>query len=320
VSDRLPGRFRVGHWSDAEGWTGCTVVLAPAGAVGACEVRGGGPGTRESDLLSPAASAPGPQAVLLTGGSAFGLAAADGAVRFLAEQGAGFRTRAGVVPLVAGAVVFDLGLGDREARPDAAAAYAACTGASTAVPQRGSLGAGTGCTVGKLLGPEHWTKGGLGYAAAGLAGGAVVAALAVVNAFGEVLAEDGSVLAGVWRAGGYRRTIELLAAGETRATPWNESTTLVCVLTDAALTKTEAWVVARAASSGVARAVDPSATAVDGDVVYCLADGRVEVDRLALAALAAEVTAAAIRDAVRSASGAPGCPSADERRSANEGR
>jgi L-aminopeptidase/D-esterase-like protein len=310
--EELPGGFRVGHWSDRDGWTGCTVVLAPAGAVGACEVLGGGPGTRESDLLSPAASPRGADAVLLTGGSAFGLAAADGVVRFLAERGVGFRTRVGVVPLVAGAVVFDLGLGDAEARPDAAAGYTACERASTAVPERGSVGAGMGCTVGKLLGAEHWTKGGLGYAATGLDGGAAVAALAVVNAFGDVLAEDGSILAGVRRQGSYRRTVELLAAGETRTAPWNESTTLVCVLTDAAVTKTEAWLIARAASSGVARAVDPSATAVDGDVVYCLAAGATDADQLALSALAAEVTAAAIRDAVRSAKGAPSCPAANE--------
>jgi L-aminopeptidase/D-esterase-like protein len=308
--EELPGGFQVGHWSDAKGWTGCTVVLAPAGAVGACEVRGGGPGTRESDLLSPAASPPGPDAVLLTGGSAFGLAAAEGVMGFLAERGVGFRTRAGTVPLVAGAVVFDLALGDADARPDAAAAREACRAASTAAPERGCVGVGTGCTVGKLLGPEHWTKGGLGYAAANLAGGVSVAALAAVNAFGDVLAEDGSILAGVRTQDGYRRTVELLAAGKSRATSWNESTTLVCVLTDASLTKTEAWLVARAASSGVARAVDPSATTVDGDVVFCLAAGRTEADPLAVSALAAEVTAAAIRDAVRSARGAPGCPAA----------
>jgi L-aminopeptidase/D-esterase-like protein len=313
VTATLPGGFQVGHLSDREGWTGCTVVLAPPGSVGACEVRGGGPGTRESDLLSPAASAPGADAVLLTGGSAFGLAAAGGVMRHLEEREVGVRTRAGTVPLVAGAVVFDLALGNRAARPDAAAGYAACENAHGGIPERGSVGVGTGCTVGKLLGPGHWTKGGVGYAAAELAGGASIAALAAVNAFGDVVAEDGSTLAGAWRDGAYRRTVELLAAGESPARPARESTTLVCLVTDALVTKTEAWRVARSASSGVARAVDPSATAVDGDVVYCLAAPTVEVDTLALSALAAEVTAAAIRDAVRSAAGAPGCPAAGER-------
>jgi L-aminopeptidase/D-esterase-like protein len=175
------------------------------------------------------------------------------------------------------------------------------------------VGAGTGCTVGKLLGPAGWTKGGLGFAGRTLAGGGKVAALAAVNAFGEVVAEDGSVLAGVWRDGSYRRTVDLLAAGESPLRPWRESTTLVCVLTDAVLDKTQAWLVARAASAGVARAVNPAATAVDGDVVYCVATGRADLDPLTVAAVAADVTAAAIRDAVVQATGAPGCPAASER-------
>jgi L-aminopeptidase/D-esterase-like protein len=308
----LPEGVTVGHWTDRRGWTGCTVILAPEGSVVACEVRGGGPGTRETDLLGPAASAPGANAVVLSGGSAFGLAAADGVVHRLEEQGAGYRTRAGVVPLVASAVVFDLALGDSGARPGPAEGHAAAEAATRDV-ERGSVGAGTGCTVGKLLGPDAWTKGGLGFAGRTLAGGGAVSALAVVNAFGEVLAEDGSILAGAWRDGDYRRTVDLLARGESPHRPWRESTTLVCVLTDAALTKTQAWLVARAASAGVARAVDPAATAVDGDVVYCVATGRKDVEGLTLAAVAADVTAAAIRDGVRQAAGAPGCPSAAER-------
>jgi L-aminopeptidase/D-esterase-like protein len=312
VSGQLPDGFRVGHWSDHEGWTGCTVVLAPEGAVGACEVRGGGPGTRESDLLSPAGTASGPNAVLLTGGSAFGLAAAEGVVRWLAERGQGFRTPAGVVPLVAGAVVFDLALGDAEARPDAEAGYAACEAASAGEPARGTIGVGTGCTVGKLLGGDGWTKGGIGLAFESLADGTTVASLAAVNAFGDVLAEDGSVLAGVRRGGKYARTTDLLAAGEQLVRTWDGSTTLVCVLTDAALTKTQAWLVARAAGSGVARTVDPCATAVDGDVVYCVASGQMEADPVALSALAARAVAASVRDAVREATSAPGCPAAAE--------
>lgn len=308
----LPDGVRVGNWTDAVGLTGCTVVLAPEGSIAACEVRGGGPGTRESDLLTPAASPPGANAIVLAGGSAFGLAAADGVVRWLAEREIGFMTRAGLVPLVAGAVVFDLALGDAEARPGPDAGYAACEAAGREV-ERGNVGAGTGCTVGKLLGPDAWTKGGLGFAGRTLAGGGKVAALAIVNAFGEILAEDGSVLAGPWRDGAYRRTVDLLAAGESSLRPWRESTTLVCVLTDTALTKTQAWLVARATSAGVARAVDPAATAVDGDVVYCISTGRVKVDPLTVSAVAATVTAEAIRDGVRRAEGAGGCPSAADR-------
>jgi len=302
----------VGHWTDLAGWTGCTVILPPDGSVAACEVRGGGPGTRESDLLGPGASATGVHAVLLTGGSAFGLAAADGVVQYLSERGIGVRTRAGVVPLVPAAVVYDLALGSAEVRPDAAAGFAACLAAATTL-ERGSVGAGTGCTVGKLLGPECWTKGGLGLASTRLSDGALVVSLAVVNAFGEVVAEDGSVLAGAWRDGTYRRTADLLARGESHLRPWREATTLVCVLTDAALTKSEAWAVARATNAGIARAVDPSATAVDGDVAYCVATGRVESDALVVSTLAAEATTRAIRDAVRAATGAPGCPALRDR-------
>jgi L-aminopeptidase/D-esterase-like protein len=304
---RLPTGFSVGHWSDREAWTGCTVVLAADGTISAGEVRGGGPGTRESDLLSPASAAPGAQALLLTGGSAFGLGAADGVVDFLAERGIGFQTRVARVPLVAAAVVYDLALGDAAARPTPADAYAACE-AAVAGPERGSVGVGTGCTVGKLLGPDCWTKGGFGVASTELAGGATVAALAAVNAFGEVLAEDGSVLAGIRREGGYVRAAELFREGVGADRPWGEATTLVAVLTDATLTKTQAWLVARAASAGVARAVFPSATAFDGDVAYCFASGGVDADPLAVSVLAAEVTAAAIRDGVRQATSAPRCP------------
>ncbi len=308
----LPPGFRVGHWTDAEGWTGCTVVLAPPGSVGSGEVRGGGPGTRESDLLSPATSTPGPQAVLLTGGSAFGLAAATGVAGWLEEQGLGHPTPAGLVPLVSAAVVFDLMLGSPDARPDAAAGHAACEAAVEDVVERGSVGAGTGCTVGKLLGREHWTKGGLGAARLAV-DGAVLTAIAAVNPVGDVLGSDGEVLAGAWRHGGYVRTVNLLAAGERPTLAARENTTLVCLATDARLTKLQAWLVARAASAGVARAVSPCATPFDGDMTFCLASGQVEVDPMVVSALAAEVSSAAIRDAVMRATAAPGCASAADR-------
>ena len=326
VTSALPAGFQVGHWTDRERWTGCTVVLAPENSVASCEVRGGGPGTRETDLLSPAAAVPGPQAVLLTGGSAFGLAAADGVVRWLAERDLGFQTRVAKVPLVPAAVVYDLALGDPEARPDATAGYAACEAARPEVPERGSIGVGTGCSVGKFLGMENATKGGLGYASATTNDGVTVAALAAVNALGEVLAEDGSVLAGMWERGRYVRSGDVLrergapltafrgGQGPPQARPWAlESTTLICVVTDARLTKTQAWLVARSASSGVARAVAPVATPYDGDVAFCLAGGAVEADPLMIAVVAADLTAEAIRNAVRQATGAPGCPASDER-------
>jgi L-aminopeptidase/D-esterase-like protein len=312
VTPALPPGFAVGHWTDRSRWTGCTVILAPDGAAGACEVRGGGPGTRESDVLSPASAAPGVHALLLAGGSAFGLAAADGVVRYLEERGVGLATAAARVPLVAAAVVYDLALGE-DARPAAEEGYGACAAAGAEL-DRGSVGVGTGCTVGKLLGPAYWTKGGFGAASTVLSTGATVTALAAANALGEVVAENGDVLAGMWRDGAYVGAAEILREGATAPRPWRDATTLVCVLTDARLTKTQAWLVARAASAGVARAVVPSATPFDGDVAYCLAGGGADADLVAVAALGAELTAAAIRDAVRSATGAPGCPSASEHR------
>lgn len=310
MSLELPGGFRIGHCTDRVGWTGCTVVLCPEGAVGACEVRGGGPGTRETDLLTPAAAVPGPNAVLLAGGSAFGLAAAEGVVRWLEERGIGFPTRAARVPLVAAAVVYDLALGDPGARPGPEAGYAACQAAVGEAGERGSVGVGAGCTVGKLLGPERWTKGGLGAAAEEVAGGARVAAVAAVNPVGEVVAEDGSVLAGIRGESGFLRSEEVVRERGIERRPWREATTLACVLTDALLTKREAWLVARAASAGVARAVVPSATSFDGDVSFCLAAGKVEADVDAVSVAVAEAVAAAIRDAVLQADGAPGCPAA----------
>jgi putative pantetheine hydrolase len=231
----LPAGFRVGHATiDDDGWaTGCTVILPPPGVVAAGEVRGGGPGTRESDLLSPATGAREVQAVLFSGGSAWGLGLADALMHRLWSDGRGYRTRLGhLIPLVPAAVVYDLGLGGEE-RPGTDAALEAYDGATTD-PARGSVGAGTGCVVGKLLGAAAATKGGLGLATE-VVDGATVTALAVVNAFGDVLAEDGSVLAGPVARRRLRAHADLLRAGERGLEPPSsrEATTLVCVMTDA---------------------------------------------------------------------------------------
>jgi len=308
---RLPDGVTVGHWTDRTGWTGCTAILGPEGCVSAGEIRGGGPGTREFDLLSPATSTPGAQAIVLAGGSAFGLAAAEGAVAWMRERDIGFHAPNATIPLVAGAVVYDLLLGDPSAYPDAAAGYAACEAAGPEL-ERGSVGAGTGCTAGKLLGPDHWTKSGFG-AASELAGDALVTALAVANPIGDVIGPDGRVAAGVWRDGDWQPTVDLVRAGTGFASGEREATTLVCILTDAQLSKTEAWKIARAGTAGLARAIAPCATALDGDLVTCLGTGRVPADPFVLEVVAAEAVAAAIRDAAAQATAAPGCPTAAER-------
>jgi L-aminopeptidase/D-esterase-like protein len=303
------GGIAVGHATDVRGWTGCTVVVVPPGSTSACEVRGLAPGTRETALLGPAGSVQSADAILLTGGSAFGLAAADGVVRELERAGRGHPTPAGRVPIVAAAVIFDLMLGDAAARPgpdDGAAAFRAAAQGPHAV---GSVGAGTGATVGKLEGAAGWVKGGLGAASRRLADGVTLAALAVVNAVGDVIGEDGAVLAGPRREHGFARTSELLATMPALPVRPAEATTLVCLATDARLDKTATWQLARAAHAGVARAVDPAATALDGDVAFAVATGEREAGQtLALGPVAAVVTGAAIRDAVRQATGAPGCP------------
>ena len=309
MTPALPRGFTLGHWTGRATATGCTVVLAPEGAVAAGEVRGGGPGTRESDLLSPAAATAGIDALLLTGGSAHGLAAADGVMAWLEARGRGFATPSGHrVPLVAGAVVFDLPLGDGNVRPGAVEGAAACEAAGTDVA-RGNVGVGTGCTVAKLLGPDGWSKGGFGAATEDVEG-CRVTALAAVNALGDVVGEDGTPLAAPRHRGRMVPTADLLRAGMRPQLGAREATTLVAVLTDARLTKTEAWTIARAASAGVARAVDPAGTAFDGDACFCLASGDVDADPLVLGTVVPHVVAAAIRDGVRSAEPLWGCPAA----------
>jgi L-aminopeptidase/D-esterase-like protein len=306
VSELLPppSGFAIGHWTDEEGATGCSVVIPPSKSRGGVDVRGGGPGTRETDVIGPLAGTGEVTAVLLTGGSAFGLAAADGVVRWLEENGRGYGTTAGLVPIVPAAVVYDLAEGDPRARPGPDAGYAACAAAAEAVPERGRVGAGRGAAVGKIRGREHSVAAGIGYAAARGARGETVATLAVVNAFGDVI-EAGRVLAGPrGQEGETLSTVELIAAMEGPP-DWTKleerNTTLVCVMTDAALDKAACSRVARMASSGVARAIDPVHSDVDGDVAFCLSSGNGQMDRFApisVGAIAATVTAAAIRDAV----------------------
>jgi L-aminopeptidase/D-esterase-like protein len=303
----LPEGFSVGHWSDPKALTGCTVVIPPPGTTGGVWIQGGGPGTRETDSLNPLSRSEEASAILLTGGSAFGLAAADGVVRWLEQHEMGYWTPAGLVPLVPTAVIYDLAAGDPKVRPGPDEGYAACEAASGGAPERGSVGVGCGATVAKVLGRERGSRGGLGYAAVVTGAGETVSAVAVANGVGDVIDEEGSLLAGPRGDDGEMvRGAEALVAME-RAPEYKApegNTTLVCVCTDAALSKRDCGMVARAATGGIARAVDPTFTPVDGDVAFVLASGSGDLrpyGELQVGVAAATVTAAAIRDAVRQA-------------------
>jgi L-aminopeptidase/D-esterase-like protein len=308
----------VGHWTDPVGLTGCTVVVPPPGNVAAASVRGGGPGTRETDLLQPQAHVEGVSAVLLTGGSAFGLHAAQGVVEWCERRGLGYGRFGRPIPIVPAAVLFDLMVGDWDARPGPAEGEAACLAASTADGPLGNVGAGMGATVGKAAGPEHMTKGGLGWAVLE-AGPVTVGALAAVNAGGDVLDEDGTVLAGARVPGGARTALrEQLAApatdGEVRPEPVppGGSTTLALVATNATLTKGEVHRVAVQAHDGMARAISPVHTSFDGDTVFAVAVPRVPAAMDLVAFLAEEALAAAIRAGVRAAGPVAGIPAASD--------
>ncbi|HEY3209608.1 MAG TPA: P1 family peptidase [Actinomycetota bacterium] len=302
---QVPG-IRVGHWTDLVGLTGCTVVLCPPGTVGSGEVRGGAPGTRETDLLRPGTLVQEINAVLLTGGSAFGLAAADGVMRFLEERGVGFDTRVARVPIVPAAVLFDLGVGDPEARPGAAEGYEACAAAGQEV-REGNVGAGTGATVAKLYGAQRAVKGGLGTTSR-QEGDVVVGALAAVNAFGEVVDANGEVLAGARPGEAAEQD-----AGETGdESPGPTNTTLVVVATNAKLSKERANLLARAAHDGIFGAIQPAHTMWDGDTVFALATGEVEADQRSLEELATQAVTEAIRRGVLLAESVRDFPSARE--------
>jgi L-aminopeptidase/D-esterase-like protein len=306
---RVPG-IRVGHWTDRTGLTGCTVVLCPPGTVGSGEVRGGAPGTRETDLLRPGMTVQEVHAVLLAGGSAFGLAAADGVMRFLEERGIGFDTGVARVPIVPAAVLFDLGVGDPSARPGPDAGFQACRAAAEEV-EEGTVGAGTGATVANLHGHDRAVKGGVGTASS-REGEVVVGALAAVNALGEVLDENGEVLAG---ARGLREG-DTPTVGPTPGT-WPDpergtNTTLVVVATNARLSKERAHLLSLAGHDAIDAAIRPAHTTWDGDTVFALATGEVEADQRALEAMATTVVAEAIRRAVLLADGVAGFPSARE--------
>lgn len=307
--------IKVGHFTDTRRPTGCTVVLTEDGVTAGVDVRGAAPGTRETDLLDPSNLVDKVHAIMLAGGSAFGLDAASGAMRWLDEHGFGFPAASVRVPIVPAAVLFDLPVGDPRIRPDAEAGYRACEAASTAPPAEGSVGAGAGATVGKLYGTERAMKGGIGTASATI-GTVTVGAIVAVNAVGDVIdPNSGQVIAGARSADGQSLiglTRTMLAGEMPPGIGAGSATTIGVVATDAVLTKAEARKLAQHAHDGYARTIDPVHTMWDGDTIFGLATGRSGVagDMMLLGAVAAQVMAAAVVRAVLSATGvsSPGSP------------
>jgi L-aminopeptidase/D-esterase-like protein len=307
--------IEVGHATNLAALTGCTVVLCRPGAIAGGAVRGLAPGTRETDLLRPGTLVEKVQAILLTGGSAFGLAAADGVMRYLEEQGLGYDAGVAKVPIVPGAVLFDLALGDPRVRPDAAMGYAACLAASTGENHQGNIGAGTGATVGKLLGMGRAMKAGLGTASL-RAGRLVVAALVAVNALGDVVdPATGRILAGARHPSGegWADTEAALRSPLVRQALAFGHTVIGVIATNARLDVAQVNHVAAAAHDGLARVIRPAHTLYDGDTLFALATGQVRSHPLVVSAMAAEVTARAILNGVWAAEEAGGLPAARSR-------
>ncbi len=319
----VPG-VRVGQAQDDDALTGCTVILCEAGAVAGVDQRGGAPGSRETDLLGPMHLVQQVHAVLLAGGSAFGLDAAAGVVRYLEERQVGFDVRVARVPIVPAAILFDLEVGQAGVRPDAEMGYRACLNASSEPPAEGNAGAGTGATVGKILGIGQAMKGGLGTASIDVGNGIVVGAIVAVNAFGDVVAPDtGAIVAGarcadigplhIGAPGYFADTLHVmrgLVGRTTLAIARRGHTVIGVVASNARLNKEETNKVAQMAHDGLARAIRPAHTMLDGDTLFALSTGKRRADVNIVGAFAAEVVAQAINRAVRAARPVAGLPSA----------
>lgn len=306
--------LRVGHFTDSRRPTGCTVVLFEHGAVAGVDVRGSAPGTRETDLLNPIDTVQTVNALMLAGGSAYGLDAATGVMQYCEEQRMGFPVGVGVVPIVPAAVLFDLQIGDAKIRPDAHAGYAACEAASNSSVPEGNVGAGAGATVGKIFGYQLAMKSGVGTASIKIGDtGLMVGAIAAVNAVGDVYDRlTGKILAGARAQDGhgFANAIHQLRRGNFPSAHFGAHTSLGIVATNATLTKTECTKVAQMAHDGFARTINPAHTAYDGDTIFAAATGgsRIKGDVTIIGAIAAEAIAHAVNRAVLTATGIPGYP------------
>src|SRR5262245_53674980 len=320
--------IKVGHFTDSRRPTGCTVILCEEGAVGGVDVRGAAPGTRETDLLDPINAVQQVHAVVLSGGSAFGLDTATGVMRYLEERGIGFDMRVARVPIVPAAILFDLGVGDAKIRPDAEAGYKAAKDATFNAPAEGNVGAGAGATVGKLFGMNRAMKGGVGTASITLPGGKdgksslTVGAIVAVNAVGDVIDPGtGKVIAGARTkdGGALLGSMNAILRGEPLPPLLGgEATTIGVVATDVKLDKAQATKVAQMAHDGLARVINPVHTAADGDTIFALATGKSsrQPNVTLIGALAAEAMAQAVVRAVKAAKGISGLPSAAEMKTA----
>jgi L-aminopeptidase/D-esterase-like protein len=305
--------IRVGHAQDLDALTGCTVILCPPNTVGGVDQRGGAPGTRETDLLRPMHLVQHVHAVMLAGGSAFGLAAADGAMRYLEERGIGFETPAARVPIVPAAILFDLDIGRADRRPDAAMGYVACEAANDGPVVQGCVGAGTGAKVGSLMSTAFATKSGIGSASIDLGDGLIVAALIVVNAVGDVVDHDGTILAGLRTPPGGERfagTLNVLRDMRQVLPPSGTNTVIGVVATNARLDKETVNKVAQMAHDGLAQSIRPAHMIFDGDTLFSLATGQIPANVNIIGAFAAEIVAEAVRNAVRAATAMGGIPAA----------
>jgi L-aminopeptidase/D-esterase-like protein len=301
--------IRVGHYTDLQNATGCTVILCPPKTVGAVDVRGGAPGTRETDLLRPENLVEELNAVFLSGGSAYGLAVGSGVMRYMEDNQMGYISSRGFrVPLVAGAILFDLALGNPNVRPTEKDGYTACENASTDPVVQGTIGAGTGAICGAFRGKQFATKGGLGSASIDLGQGLVVGAIVAVNAVGNILDENGQIMAGLRHESGegFASMLDALKSMAIPPTPERENTVIGCVATNAKLSKAHAHKVAQMAHDGIARAINPSHTLFDGDTIFALATGEIVANATVIGAFAAEAMSQAIRNALRHATSLDG--------------
>ena len=315
--------IEVGHAQDEAALTGCTVILCRKGAVAGVDVRGGAPGTRETDLLDPVNLVQKVHAIVLAGGSAYGLDAATGVMRYLEERKIGFNTGAAKVPIVPSAILYDLNLGRADVRPDSVMGYQACASASSAPPAEGNVGAGTGASVGKMFGAALAMKAGLGTASMDIGGGVVVGALVAVNAWGDVMdPRTNQVIAGLrsgrvgpLRVGGkdyFADTLAMMKSSVGRGllalSARANNTVIGVVATNASLTKPQATKVAQMAHDGFARTMRPAHTMLDGDTIFALSTGSKKADVSAIGAFAAEAMAEAVIRAVQAARSAGGLP------------